>query len=825
MVQPVPVPQPAATVTHNVQPTSTDVTPRQAPGPLPTQTTPRASPVPPAASVQQRDLKSPVDLNGVRSPTPPSSLGRLTPEPKQGPGYSGLGNGLPTSMGGSPLPPRVLSATNQARRIASSPLASPVFSNPSSPINGINGIAAAQARSASASAAQARITPMSPNDSGGSAESAVAPASKPNSVRSSVLNRPRPRAKHLDRSLTALLVHPHITASLLPHININTFLNVLGSDDTLRKYISGEMVGRWVMREWGVTVERERGRSWPGLTVWEGFLESLLHDPAVYSTYPQQYHNLLRHLSLSHTLIVLFLRTLPPSAFPYSPPLPFDDELQLPTLHKSSSMASMQGGRYPGSRTTSNAGSDAGHGGGHSISRMPRGERVTEVVMPEPLSSTPKEVKTLHDSAPPSNFGPGKLRKRRGSAGSVTSIGSTGFFGRKRSASVSSAQNVALASPAAAAQPALPVPQGKAAFPPVSYPTAKRYEFRRYGDQPISPSPSAPNSRPGSIMSAQTSPSVVRGSTRNGRHQHGSIGQGMSDLGHGSDSLPVPPPIGGDRQNRSSLTSSEGRSSRGGANSPVHRRYESPTGSSRDLSSQMSHRAEPAFDRPPPFMPGRAPILRVFIPVSDRVPRWPSAEGAAASWRELEKCGADKRMKLGDLVVNTALHKPTNTEHVLVYVPFVAHKLVPLEYVHSPTGHLPRYLDAFAVSPVYYDPFLPAPQILYLDFAPYAQQAMNSLRLAYDRRDVTVASGARLSAKRYLHVAGLEIRPGDRVAADWQGMVTLEAEGTAEGKAEMEARFGRGDPTRAVMGPWEVVRERSLLGSLWLRLVREPRGN
>ncbi|TXT13026.1 hypothetical protein VHUM_01427 [Vanrija humicola] len=224
-------------------------------------------------------------------------------------------------------------------------------------------------------------------------------------------------------------------------------------------------------------------------------------------------------------------------------------------------------------------------------------------------------------------------------------------------------------------------------------------------------------------------------------------------------------------------------------------------------------------------MPGRAPILRVFVPVSDRVPRWPSSEGAAASWRELEKCGADKRMKLGDLVVNTALHKPTNTEHVLVYVPFVAHKLVPLEYVHSPTGHLPRYLDAFAVSPVYYDPFLPAPQILYLDFAPYAQQAMNSLRLAYDRRDVTVSSGARLSAKRYLHVAGLEIQQGDRVAPDWHGMVTLEAEGTAEGKAEMEARFGHGDPTRAVMGPWEVVRERSLLGSLWLRLVREPRGN
>jgi len=289
-----------------------------------------------------------------------------------------------------------------------------------------------------------------------------------------------------------------------------------------------------------------------------------------------------------------------------------------------------------------------------------------------------------------------------------------------------------------------------------------------------------------------------------------------------SDMLPVPPPIGGGSRGkeRSSVASSEGRSSRrseqGGSHSPVGRRWDSPTNNSK---------YEPAFDRPPPYMVGRAPILRVFVSVSDRVPRWPSSDGAAAAWRELEKCGANKRMRLGDLVVNTALHKPQNTEHVLIYIPFVQHKLVPLEYVHCPNGHLPHYLDAFAVSPIYYDPFLPVPQIIYLDFAPFATQAMASLRLAYDRRDVTVASGARVSAKRYLHVAGVEIGPNDRVAPEWHGMVSLESEGTAEGRAEMEARFGHGDPSRAVMGPWEVVRERSMMGSIWLRLVREQPQN
>lgn len=171
--------------------------------------------------------------------------------------------------------------------------------------------------------------------------------------------------------------------------------------------------------------------------------------------------------------------------------------------------------------------------------------------------------------------------------------------------------------------------------------------------------------------------------------------------------------------------------------------------------------------------------------------------------------------------VNTALTRPSNTEHVLIFVPFVQHKLVPLEYVHSSTGHLPHYLDAFALSPTYYDPFLPTPQIIYLDFAPWAGQAMRSVRLAYERRDHTTTSGARISAKRYLHVGGIEVKPGDRVAPEWQGMISLEAEGTAEGRQAMEARFGHGDPTRAVMGPWEVVRERSMLGSLWLRLIPE----
>lgn len=441
---------------------------------------------------------------------------------------------------------------------------------------------------------------------------------------------------------------------------------------------------------------------------------------------------------------------------------------------------------------------------------MPRRERVSELVMPAPLSAGPDNAPKL-----PSKGSISSLARsgRRGSIGSLASVGGTSFgFGRKRSNSTTSIAQSAFQAPTSSSVPASPLPQGKAGLPPVSFPAAKRYQFARFGGGGSKDSSGAGpiSSRPGSIMSAQSS--ALGGGSHLGQ---GSIARGLSSMS--SDHLPVPPPIGGGRRGaRSSMGSSSSyRSERGGSSSPIPRRWDSP------ISGVRNNDVEPAFDRPPPYMTGRAPILRVFVPVSERVPRWPSAEGAAASWRELEKCGASKRMRLGDLVVNTALARPVNTEHVMIFVPFVQHKLVPLEYVHSATGHLPHYLDGFALSPVFYDPFLPTPQIVYLDFAPYAQVAMNSLRLAYDWHEVTTASGAKLSSKRYLHVAGFEIRQGDRVAPEWCGMISLEAEGTAEGKRDMLQRFGYGNGSRAVMGAWEVVPERSMMGSLWLRLIRE----
>lgn len=73
--------------------------------------------------------------------------------------------------------------------------------------------------------------------------------------------------------LTDVITHQRIQQCLLPHLSIASFLALLGAlDKRWRRSVSGEVVGRWVVREWGLTLAD--GVGWPGLGVWEGFRES-----------------------------------------------------------------------------------------------------------------------------------------------------------------------------------------------------------------------------------------------------------------------------------------------------------------------------------------------------------------------------------------------------------------------------------------------------------------------------------------------------------------------------------------------------------------------
>ncbi|WVQ77011.1 hypothetical protein IAR50_006690 [Cryptococcus sp. DSM 104548] len=644
----------------------------------------------------------------------------------------------------------------------------------------------------------------------------------------------KPRGERPPATLTFILLYSQIQSNLLQYLNINTFLSLTGASEAVRKRFSGEMVGRWIMREWGMSVGKKKGSeggrvAWPNLTVWEGFLESLLHDPASYSTYPEQWHSLLQHLSLSHTLIVLHLRSLPQELFPNPPPQPFDDDAGsiangMPNLPFSSSRGSLSiQGRQ--SRVGSMVGLDAAS----DTPRMPKAERIVEIIMPEPLAAQPKDDSPTSTPAskkfPPlsnSSVAAAKLR-RRGSVTSLTSTASMPFLRSKKSSAGSSAASIANMPFHNPAEP-MP-PSGKASLPPVSYPTAKRYGFRSHGD-PTSRRTSQTDSRPSSIFSVQSSASMSQLSNFN--RSGGASGPGFSVDRHAPPvpgfpaNLPFPPPIGGGVGKRGSFSSSSdlGRSSRRsdyGGNSPVdalNRQFYTP--------SPVVKRIEPAFDKPIPYILGRAPILRVFVPLSKIVQRWPSIEGAAATVKELEKCGAMKRLRLGDLVANTAIRHPKTTEHVLIYVPYAQHQLLPLSYAFSPAGTLPMNINAFKLPPSYYFTFLPVTQIIYLDLTPYGRDALSSLRLAYDRRDMTVSSGARVNAKRYLHIAGFEVRAGTGADPAWEGFVSLEGEGTAEGKRDLEKRLvGDGRGGRPVIGAWEIVREKCMVGNIWLKLIKE----
>jgi hypothetical protein len=488
-------------------------------------------------------------------------------------------------------------------------------------------------------------------------------------------------------------------------------------------------------------------------------VESLLHDPANYSTYPTQWHNLLQHLALSHTLIVLHMRNLPAKCFPNESLTSIDEDMQLP---ESVSRLSLFTTDLRSRVEDSDAGSIAPE-------KMPRQERVIEIIMPEPLAVTAARPDSIE---PPSD-----ISRRRGS---IASIASTSFsFGRRRASSVATqADQIDLPISAHMAN------SGKAALPPVAFPAAKRYAFTRHGGVVEARSrASSESGRPRSIFSVQSTTSFAPSYRRGG------------PLAASASSA----------RPRASFASRDRSSIYGGSASAPDRR-------SRERSS--TSKAEPAFDRPLPYIPGRAPVLRVFVPLSDKVRRWPSVEGALATAQELDKSGSSRRLRLGDLIVNTAIQHPKTTEHVLMFVPFVKHRFVPLDYTHSSAGHSPRYVNAFALSPFYFHPFL-ASRVIYLELEPYSSQISRSLRLAHDRQDLVVSSGARLSAKRYLYVAGFTVQPGASIAPGWEGTVSLEAEGTAEGKVAIEAR------ARGGLGAWEVIPDKSMTGMVWLRLLRE----
>ena len=537
-------------------------------------------------------------------------------------------------------------------------------------------------------------------------------------------------------------------------------------------------------------------------------VESMLHNAETFSTYPAHFQPLLQHLCLSYSLIVLMLRTLPVDAFPSTAPFPFEDEASLAYAGMPKSVSSL-------SLASAAHLKKGGLGSSWELSNnsrpkhTPRAERPVELVMPEPLGAPKNDSDAIETIAPQAPMPYMGHSRRRSSIGAASIISWTS---RSRRGSAPT-EGIPSFSPNMSS----PRPGGDKRFPPVSFPSAKRYVFKGYGD-PVAPrtrTTSESGSRPGSIFSVEESiaprskygdriPSASS-STRLNKRAPSAFNEsswGRSTNGRNSPTI----------NSNLRFTNTHGERSQQNR-SPDHHRWGAKT----------PEPIEPAFDKPLPYVVGRAPILRVFIPLSNEVPAWPCAEGAVRARKELERCGAWGKLRIGDIIVNTALTEPLLPRHLMIYIPTMQPFLCPLEYRYSAQGHLPGYLDAFTVPPSFYYPLLfSGPYVIHLDLAPWADAAADTLRLAFARSDITTTRGDKVTAKRYLHVIGFQITAQTKHQAvdDWFGMVSIESEGTAEGRKELLRRLGRtpeGAKIPSHKGPFEVVREKSLGGNMWLR--------
>ena len=534
-------------------------------------------------------------------------------------------------------------------------------------------------------------------------------------------------------------------------------------------------------------------------------MESLLHNAEAFSTYPSHFKPLLQHLCLSYSLVVLLLRTLPVDAFPSTPPFAFEDEQTLASAGMPKSMSNLSLASAAHSRRNQGG----GVGGSWELSsrpkHVPRAERPVELVMPEPLGA-PKndggdQIETI---LPAPTTTPASTHRRRSSIGSASIISWTNKTRRGSAPSEAGVRS-----------PSSSILDKK--FPPVSFPSAKRYVFKGYGD-PVAPrqrtTSESGGSRPGSIFSVEESIAPSRSRVpkmaANKRSPSGHAG----DMGSWGRAGP-----GTGRNSPSAPSSSQLRFTSMASDRNLNSYSPEPS----RWGARTPEPIEPAFEKPIPYVVGRAPILRVFVPLSREIPAWPCAEGAAQARRELERCGAWGKLRIGDVIVNTALSEPLLPRHLMLYIPTMQPFLCPLEYRFGEQGHLPGYLDAFTIPPSFYYPLLfSGSYVIHLDLGPWADAAVDTLRLAFARSDITTTRGDKVTAKRYLHVVGFEIsaRTKHQAVEDWYGMISIEAEGTAEGRRELLRRLGRDNQGRRVQphrGPYEVVREKSLGGNIWLK--------
>ncbi|KAL6300309.1 hypothetical protein BKA93DRAFT_802204 [Sparassis latifolia] len=258
----------------------------------------------------------------------------------------------------------------------------------------------------------------------------------------------------------------------------------------------------------------------------------------------------------------------------------------------------------------------------------------------------------------------------------------------------------------------------------------------------------------------------------------------------------------------------------------------------------------------PLFRLRRAPLLQVFVPSPEG--DWLSDAGVLECEDELKRAGVIHLMRAGDVVWDTAVGDEGNAGRML----WDGTYLIDLNYTFSRIGEVPHYLPTLAFPPSYFHRVIRSVgsgnPICYVDISPWGEEIASNLQLMQDKVKTETPQGSYHTVMRWVHRSSFVIRqpppakliripvpptvgPGPAahgawvVDPGWYGTVVVEAEGTNEGLADLQARCKGAFPPRAVGASphvhrppkdhrslvFRILRERSRPGEIWIRTVRE----
>ncbi|KZT02838.1 uncharacterized protein LAESUDRAFT_660929 [Laetiporus sulphureus 93-53] len=270
---------------------------------------------------------------------------------------------------------------------------------------------------------------------------------------------------------------------------------------------------------------------------------------------------------------------------------------------------------------------------------------------------------------------------------------------------------------------------------------------------------------------------------------------------------------------------------------------------SRHVSGQSPH----GF-RSPLFRLRRAPLLQVFVPSPEG--NWLSDTSVVACENELKRAGVQHLLRPGDVVWDVAVGDEGNVGRMV----WDGAYLIDLDYTWSRIGDLPHYLPTLAFPPSYFHRVIRTTgsgnPICHIDISPWGDEIAANLQLLQDRAKTEtdlhpVVRWVHRSSFTIAHAApGKLIRiavpssapPGPNAGGSWlidpawYGTVVVEAEGTNEGLADLQARCGRAFPPRAIgasatgekekeekssKNVFRILREKNRPEEIWIRTVRD----